>query len=332
MTTAFIGAENGVYHLDGDSLTPLGLDEHRISAILAWRNGGTDYTILAGSYESGMFRSTDSGASWQPANEGLTAPCIRTIQHDPTTSGGILCGTEPARAYITTDGGASWWEFTSLKELATCPDWYLPYSPRAGAIRNFYSPPDEPLRLLGAIEVGGLLSSEDKGGAWELLNTQPDDDIHYITGHPTENDVLFAALGWASMTRGRRREDEPQLGGVGRSDDGGKTWRKFFSDYTRAVIVPPARPDLVLAAPALRVGQQGRIDVSADGGESWQPASGGLATPMEDMVEIFMPAPDGEICAVCSGGRLLQAAPGEWQWRALLPAGSDVRAESISFI
>lgn len=331
MTAAFIGTAQGVYHLDGDTPTPLGLDEHRISAILAWRNGGTDYTILAGSYESGMFRSTDSGATWSPANEGLTAPSIRTIQHDPTTPGGILCGTEPARAYITTDGGVSWWEFTSLKELPTCPDWYLPYSPRAGAIRNFYSPPDEPLRLLGAIEVGGLLSSEDKGGTWELLNTQPDDDIHYVTGHPEQSDVLYAALGWASMNR-ERGPDAPKLGGVARSDDSGKTWRKFFSDYTRAVIVPPARPDLLLAAPALRVGQQGRIDVSEDGGESWQPASGGLTTPMEDMVEIFMPAPHGEIWGVCSGGRLLAAEPGEWQWRSMLPADSGLRAQSVSFI
>ena len=331
MTAAFIGTAQGVYHLDGNELTPLGLAEHRFWAILAWPNGDGQHTILAGSYEAGIFRSKDSGSTWHAANEGLSAWSIRTLQHDLMTPGAILCGTEPARAFSTTDGGDSWWEYTALKELPTMPEWYLPYSPRAGALRNFYTPPKDTMRVLGAVEVGGLLSSDNKGGNWEILNTEPDDDIHYVTGHPDHSDLLYAALGWASLTRDRG-PDAPKLGGVGRSDDGGRTWRKFFTDYTRAVIVPPERTDLLLAAPALKVGQQGRIDVSSDGGESWQPASGGLETPMPDMVEIFMPAPNGEICAVCSGGRLLAAEPGEWQWRSMLPAGADVHVESVSFI
>ena len=55
-------------------------------------------------------------------------------------------------------------------------------------------------------------------------------------------------------------------------------------------------------------------------------------TPMEDMVEVFVAAPDDAIWAVCSGGRLLHATPGEWMWRSALPAGSALTAQSVTFV
>jgi hypothetical protein len=50
---------------------------------------------------------------------------------------------------------------------------------------------------------------------------------------------------------------------------------------------------------------------------------------MPDMVERFVPAPDGDVWAICSGGRLLRATPGEWHWRPALP--ETIQARSIAF-
>src|SRR5262249_39330051 len=104
------------------------------------------------------------------------------------------------------------------------------------------------------------------------------------------------------------------------------------TDYTRSAIVPPAEPDVVLAGPAPQVGRQGRIEVSADGGESWQPAGGGLDIPMRDMVELFVPAPDGTVYAGCSGGRPLRSSPDTWRWRGALPDEQPDNAVSVSFL
>jgi len=79
----------------------------------------------------------------------------------------------------------------------------------------------------------------------------------------------------------------------------------------------------------------GRIVVSADGGDTWEPAGAGIDTPMEDMVELFLAAPDDTIWAICSGGRLLvgePADPGAWHWRSALPANVAARVESVSFL
>ena len=321
----------GVYCLDGSGLRSLGLEDRRVSAIHAWRDQRGEVVVLAGTYGNGIFRSEDGGEHWSEANEGLSAPVLRTIQPDPTAPGAIICGTEPARAFRSTDGGRSWQELSGITELEGYGEWYLPYSPRAGALRNFYSPPGEPEHLFGSVEVGGLLESRDGGRSWSYVEVGPDHDIHWITGDPTDANRLYAALGYAGMPSQRDLPEKPKFGGVGRSRNGGGSWDKLLTDYTRAVLVLPDRPNMVLAGPSPHVGREGRIEVSFDGGDHWLPASDGIDTPMEDMVERFYLAPDDIVWAVTSGGRVFTASPENWQWSS--PVGEDhLEAEAVAFV
>lgn len=328
MFRTYLGTPSGVYKLDDQGLTCLGLEDHSFWAVYAFNGISEHDTVLAGSYGEGIFRSTDGGQTWELANQNLTATAVRTLTVDPTGKGNILCGTEPGRGFRSDDGGQTWQEMAGIAEISGCPDWYLPYSPRAGALRNFYSPPGHSQRLLASIEVGGLLDSTDGGETWTRADIF-DDDIHHITGHPENPDILWMALGWAALkTRGPI--DRSQLGGLARSDDGGQTWTKVIEhDYTRAVIVPPTHPDLVLTAPAQQVGKGGRIVVSSDQGQTWESVGDGIEDPMEDMVEIFLTAPDASIYASCSQGRLLRTEPGEWRWHPVL---DDFRVESLCFV
>jgi BNR/Asp-box repeat len=326
-----LGTVAGVYRLRDGTLEPLGLSDQRISAIHAWRNANGGTTILAGSYGNGLFRSENDGRNWTVITVGLTAHAFRTIVPDPLDAGAILAGTEPARVFRSKDDGSTWRELDGIRSLSGYEDWYLPYSPRAGALRNIYGPPGGK-RMLASVEVGGLLSYQAWGSVWSYLPVCSDPDIHHITGHPDDPDLLYASIGWAGPKNERRPPDAPKLGGVARSRDGGKTWHKFHTDYTRATIIPPSRPDLLLSGPALEVGAQGRIEVSADGGDTWQPAGAGIEHPMEDMVELFVPAPDNSIWAICADGRLFRAEPGEWNWQPALPDGAVLEVKSVSFL
>jgi photosystem II stability/assembly factor-like uncharacterized protein len=330
MFDTFIGTTTGVYRLGDDGAESLGLASERIWAIHAWQDAGSRI-ILAGSYGNGMYRSEDGGASWSPANTGLTADAFRCIGPDPLDPGAILAGTEPGRLFRSTDGGGSWRELSGITQIAGYEEWFLPYSPRAGAIRNVYAPPGRDGRLFASVEVGGLLRSDDGGETWACGPVIEDDDIHYITGHPDNPDLLYAALGYAALPEHRRDDGVQRFGGLARSRDGGETWQKLETDYTRAALIPPTRPDLLLAAPAPQVGRGGRIVLSSDGGDTWEPAGGGIETPMADMVELFVTAPDGSVWAVCSGGRLLSAMPGEWSWRNLVPADAGLNVQSVAF-
>ena len=331
MFDTYIGATGGVYRLCDGAVEPLGLASERVWAIHAWRDHDTT-TILAGSYGNGLYRSEDGGDTWSSADEGMTASAFRCITPDPLDPDAILAGTEPGRLFRSMDGGRTWQELTGITQIAGYEQWFLPYSPRAGAVRNVYAPPGSTGRLFASVEVGGLLRSDDGGATWACAPVIEDDDIHFITGHPHAPDLLYAALGYAALPHHRRDDEVHRFGGIARSRDGGATWAKLETDYTRAVLIPPARPDLVLAGPSPQVGRGGRIVVSSDGGDTWEPASAGIDTPMPDMVELFVAAPDGTVYAVCSGGRLLRATPGEWHWRSALPAATALSVQSVAFV
>jgi photosystem II stability/assembly factor-like uncharacterized protein len=293
--TVYVGTTSGVrgLGLDGLSVTALHADGD---------------VVLAGTYGDGLFRSDDAGATWERVAEGV----FRFVSAE-------LAGTEPARVYRTPDAGLSWEELP-VTGIPGHEDWFLPYSPRAGAARNAHVIGDT---VLVAAEVAGLLRSDDGGGTWVCETVAGDEDIHHVTGHPEDPDLVFVSLGSATLTR-----PGEQHGGIARSRDRGRTWEKVETDYTRATLVPPSRPDLVVAGPAQRVGREGRIVVSADGGDTWEPAGDGIDVPMPDMVELFVAAPDGDVWAVCSGGRLLRATPGEWTWATVV--ASEVKSVAFS--
>jgi photosystem II stability/assembly factor-like uncharacterized protein len=320
MFDTYIGTTSGLHVLRDGELTALGLAGEQVTAVHAARRDGTT-VVLAGSYGNGLFRSPDDGRTWARVEAGLTAPALRCIG---PYDGALLAGTEPGAIFRSEDGGLSWSELEGFAALPGRERWFLPYSPRAGAVRSIHASAG---RLLAAVEVGGLARSDDGGRSWVCEPVIADEDIHHIAGHPHDDEELYASLGLASLSH--REGERPQLGGIARSRDGGRTWEKVETDYTRATLIPSTRPDLLLAGPAPRVGRSGRIVVSRDGGDSWEPAAKGIETPMPDMVELFVESPDGLVWAICSRGRLLHAEPGDWTWHAALP-GLDVK--SIAFL
>jgi photosystem II stability/assembly factor-like uncharacterized protein len=315
--SAYIGTTSGVHRLRDGETAPLGLEGERIMAVHAAGD-----VLLAGSYGNGLYRSTDGGGSWVRVETGLTASAFRCLGPDPLRSDELLAGTEPARIFRSADGGETWEELEGVGRLPGHAEWFLPYSPRAGAVRNVYA---DDGRLFASLEVGGLLRSDDGGESWVCEPVIADEDIHHVTGDPSSPGVLYVSLGTASLPSSSPAEP---LGGVARSRDGGRSWEKVQTDYTRATLVPPARPDLLVAGPALRVGRGGRIVISHDGGDTWEAAGDGIDVPMPDMVELFVAGPDGDVYAICSGGRLLRATPGEWSWSEVI---GDLTVKAVAF-
>jgi photosystem II stability/assembly factor-like uncharacterized protein len=295
-----------------------GLEQHHVTSAIA-REG----VILAGTTE-GVFRSDDLGRSWEPASAGLAQRHVRWMAYHPGISDLEFLGTEPATIFVSHDGAATWSERPEVGRLRNAHGWFLPYSPAAGCVRGFAF---HGQRAYAAVEVGGLLRSDDGGATWRLADGSTGDpdfavpaaplihpDVHSVEVHHTSPDLVFAAT----------------HSGLYRSGDGGATWARIYTGcYCRAVWIDPADPNHLILGPADSVDRVGRIEETRDGGRTWVLAAFGLDVPWRrHMVERFTQAGD-ELLAVLSNGELYAAPLATLEWRRMLPEIQGVAAATV---
>src|SRR5512138_1637218 len=318
MRKLFLATQKGVLlsEHDGSSWveSSQGLTNQHVTSVIA-REG----VILAGT-ENGVFRSDDEGQTWTEASDGIFSRHIRWMAYHPDISDLEFAGTEPANIFVSHNGSESWRACPEVADLRDKFKWSLPYSPEAGCVRGFAF---HESRVYAAVEVGGVLVSDDQGETWQLAedsNGDPDlegppepliyPDVHSLEVHPSSPDLVHAPTG----------------GGFYRSHDGGKTWKLLYDCYCRAVWVDPRDPEHLILGPADHVDTNGRIEESRDGGRTWSPASNGLSVPWRrGMVERFFQAEE-ELFAVLSNGQLLSVSLSALEWQRILPNITGVNA------
>jgi photosystem II stability/assembly factor-like uncharacterized protein len=277
--------------------------------------------IVAGGTD-GIRRSLDQGRSWERVNiDPLHIRWVETSESDSL----VCAGTEPAGILVSRDSGRSWNPGKEVFALRDAHGWFLPYSPEAGCVRGFaYAKAATGIaRIYAAVEVGGVLVSDDGGESWRLvegsdglpdfsrdLGTMIHPDVHSISVHPVRENIVTAPTG----------------GGLYRSHDGGRTWMNMYACYIRAVWVDPIDPAHMIAGPAEGVSRNGRIKESLDGGKTWINISEHLRTPWpRHMVERFFHI-DADLYAVLSNGALLRRSAAKNRWESVLEEIGEVKA------
>ncbi len=270
--------------------------------------------VLAGT-TVGVFRSDDEGQTWRDASDGLHSPHVRWMANHPDVSDLEFVGTEPAGIFVSHDGAVTWRGCPEVEALRDHHRWYLPYSPEAGCVRAFAF---HGRRGYAAVEVGGVLRSDDGGKTWQLARGSTGEatfdlppasfvfaDVHWVETHAESPELVYAAT----------------AEGLYRSRDGGDTWTvSHAGSYCRAVWIDPRDPENIVLSPADSVSDKnGRIERSRDGGRSWTPASDGLDLPWPDrMVERFALVAD-RLLAITDDGRLYGTSPSDLTWERMLP-------------
>jgi photosystem II stability/assembly factor-like uncharacterized protein len=187
----------------------------------------------------------------------------------------------------TTDGGETWKAVTDGQVT----------SASVGAVAVSETNPDLVLIGMGESAIrgnimpgDGIYRSADAGKTWEHVGFQNVDAISKIRIHPTNPDIVFAAVfGQYSVPS----EDR----GIYKSTDGGRTWRKvlYRDDKTGGVDISIDRnnPDVMYAAlwEAYRKEYQMSsggpgcgLFKSTDGGEHWTEITRNPGLPQEGLV------------------------------------------------
>ena len=169
--------------------------------------------------QGGMFKSTDRGLTWNPANTGLPLVAVRSLAIDPVTPTTIYAGTWVHGVYKSTDGGGSWSAsgVPGLVVDALVIDPATPSTLYAGTSR-------------------GVFKSSNSGGSWSELNGPlPNLDYRALAIDPVTPSTLYASTGE----------------GVYASSNSGGSWFYFNSGLdnygVNALAIDPLTPSTLYA-------------------------------------------------------------------------------------
>ena len=218
--------------------TPIGINNSQVNAIVI--DPITPGTIYAGT-TSGIFKSTDNGASWTKNNAGMDKLYVRSLAIDPASPSTIYAGTDNGDVYKSTDGARSW---------------HANNNGLNGGGEDIYSIAIDPLTpstiYLGAYG-GGVYKSTDGGTNWNIINTG--------LGHFAVRDLAIDPHTPGTLYVATYGGD-----GVYKSTDSGGNWTVLSSSLpslSTTIAIDPETPN------TLYVGSHASIYKSIDGGVNW---------------------------------------------------------------
>jgi photosystem II stability/assembly factor-like uncharacterized protein len=274
--------------------------------------------VFAGTFDDGIYRSRDGGATWEQAGAEIPHKRVLSIAISPSHrvdgTGVVYAGTEPSNLYRTDDDGRSWQDFPRLPELPSAPGWSFPPRPWTSHVRWIAPHHHDPELLFAGIELGGVMRSTDGGRTWEDRKPNSYHDSHAVLTHQHAPGRVYEAAG----------------GGVARSDDAGASWTTVDDGmdrhYVWGLAVDPADPDLwyVSASFSAREAHRANGDAQARlyrrrGDGPWQPLTGDLPDPLPYMPYALLTLRDrpSTLLAGMQHGEILLSEDAGDSWRAL---------------
>ena len=239
--------------------TPIGPDGANVTVLAV--DPANPSTVYAGTTSAGVFKSTDSGATWQGAGEGLPTTGISALVIDPVTRSTVYAGTGSG-IFKSVDGGQHW--SAQNRGLG---------GGAPVAVNGIAVDPAAPATVYAATSAG-LFKAIDGAASWTpvCLCGYAHEPEGYtlataVTIDPTSSSTLYAGF----------LDGENGSGLVYKSTDGGSSWGNIlvsFGDFEfdgiaiSAVYVDPRAPSRVYVAFAF-----GATQKSLDGGTTWSSTS-----------------------------------------------------------
>jgi photosystem II stability/assembly factor-like uncharacterized protein len=158
-TYSLDGGQNWFSSTLGEPVQPGGMTIPVMSAAF----DPTDANIIyAGTNGSGVWKSSDRGSSWQPANKGMLDYKIKSLAVDPANTRVIYAGgADREGLFKSIDGGLTWVNLTS--RLPFQDPGYIP------AVQYIFIDPNAPDTVYLIIDRTGLVASTDGGLSWRLV-------------------------------------------------------------------------------------------------------------------------------------------------------------------
>jgi photosystem II stability/assembly factor-like uncharacterized protein len=237
-------------------------------------------TLYAGT-ASGVFKSTNSGASWSAINIGLTSTSIKALAINPATPSIIYAGGFGGM-FKSIDSGASW------------------SAANAGLTNTFVQALVMTSGTLYAGTFGGgVFKSIDGGVSWSAVNAGMNNtDVRALAIDPVTPNIIYAG------TFG---------GGVFKSTNDGASWSAISSGLTNtfvnALAINPTTPNI------LYVGTSDGVFKSIDSGTNWSLGNIGFTASWVDAL-VIDPTTTTTLYAGTSSGGVFRSINSGGSWNS----------------
>ena len=190
----------------------------------------TPTILYAGTYDGGVFKSTNGGGNWSPVNTGLTDIKVHALAIDPVTPTTLYAGTDNlpetnGGVFKSTNGGGNWsavntglYVYSQILTLVidpTTPDilyvgtgigdglskstnggstWSAATAGLSGmGVESLAIDPAMPSTLYAGTYDGGVFKSTNGGGNWSAFNVGlPATRVHALAIDPVTPKTLYA--------------------------------------------------------------------------------------------------------------------------------------------
>jgi photosystem II stability/assembly factor-like uncharacterized protein len=259
--------------------------------------GGSN--LFAGTNGNGILLSTDNGATWNPANTGLTSLTVRSI----VFAGASVIAGAGNKVFLSSTYGASWVDASTglppRQVLALAVT-----SNAAGGTNIFAGVADN--------SIGGVFLSTNNGTSWTAVNNGLTNKIIYCL--TTIGSTLFAG------TYG---------GGVFRSTDAGANWTAVNSGLVYNVVF-----SLAASGANLFAGTMSRVYVSADNGANWATCKSGMN--VGELVRCLATSPKAtggiNVFAGSQGGGIYYSGDLGQNWSSVFTGFTDTDVYSFAVL
>jgi len=287
---------------------------------------GDPNTVYVGSASGGIWKSTDAGMTFQAIFDDQEVASIGDLGVAPGNPDVIYAGTGEsnvrnsvsvgAGVYRSRDGGEHW-SFVGLEDtrhisrvLVSSQDENTVF---VGALGNIYAPSEQ----------RGVFRSSDGGENWE--KTLYIDEYHGVADmdiDPSNPNILFAAM-WRFERKPWTHRTGSENGGIYKSSDGGKTWKKITQGLPKligriGVKIAPSNPNVVYV---IAESDEGTLFRSNDRGETFTKVTDDVNIVSRGLYYTDMrvdPADENRLYAVSS--LLQESIDGGKTWQRIAPS------------
>ena len=274
--------------------------------------------------QDGPYRSIDGGEHWERLGFPDPNVVIWTLCVHPTRPKTVYAGAAPVALYRSDDGGDNWRKVTQAKSPAHCER--EGFDTRTIRITADPSRPDD---LYMALEVSGVLRSDDDGETWRDMS----DSLFELAERPhLKSNVGGRHCGHCEgMLDSHALAISPAAPGTAflalrmglfRSDNRGEVWydteigRYSPLTYCRDVLVSPHDPRVMFACLSQAAfSTAGSLHRSDDLGQTWRRIDHGVSPKSTLMAVASHPRNRDCVHAVTRGGQVIGTEDGGATWQ-----------------